>query len=425
LPIASRLRFIRRAFSSIVDQGTLSAINFLTSLLAARLLDQAHFGAYGFGLSLVFFAQTIQHAILGESQEVLVSTLKDEAWKRMVGTMIRVQLILILALATIVGSAAWLWPDDVTSTVLLGAALVSAALLPHDFIRRLLLARLQVSKTLTLSVGRFAVHFGLLAAVYVWGELGENSLLTFYIVIATGALATVLVGSTMTLSGMRGYFRLFRPEVSTLWNFSRWIIVKNMGRYVLLNGAYWALVAMLGFEKAALYSAGYLIIAVVYVAAMGLSGFFTPYFARLFVERRARYGPRIRWAMLGWVGLFSSFGLAIALWPEPLLRLFYGGKYQDAAEVARTWGFISILGTLTIFMDIIFKSVRRPQEAWRAQIIAMIPPLFLLVPAIQEYQVVGALYCVLGQRLLLNIVLAFHAFRRLSQPDEAPAGDVS
>jgi len=396
--------------SSIVDQGTLSAINFLTSLLAARLLDQAHFGAYGFGLSLVFFAQTIQHAILGESQEVLVSTLKDEAWKRMVGTMIRVQILLIAALATIVGGTAALWPDQTTSTVLLGAALVSAALLPHDFIRRLLLARLQVAKTLGLSVSRFVIHFGLLAILYYGGHL---KLLTFYVVLATGAAAIVIIGSTLTLSGMRGYFQLFRPELRSLWDFSRWIIVKNMGRYVLLNGAYWALVAMLGFENAALYSAGYLIIAVVYVAAMGLSGFFTPYFARMYMERRPIYAPRIRWAMLGWIGLFSSLGLAIALWPEPLLRLFYGGKYQDAGTVAQTWGFISILGTLTIFMDIIFKSMRRPQLAWKAQILAMIPPLFLLIPAIQNFQVVGALYCVLGQRILLNVVLAVHVLREL------------
>ena len=54
-----------------------------------------------------------------------------------------------------------------------------------------------LSKTLMLSIGRFAIHFGLLAGVYVWGEFGEDSLLTFYIVIATGGTGLFGVGAVV------------------------------------------------------------------------------------------------------------------------------------------------------------------------------------------------------------------------------------
>lgn|GEM_PF-3887168 len=399
-----RLRFIQKALVSVVDQGTLSAINFITSLVAAWMLPKAHFGAYGFGLSLVFFAQTIQHAFLGESQEVLTSSIDGEQWKRMVGTMLFVEILLLVAVVVIILVAALLWPHDPMPTVLLGSALFAATLLPHDFVRRILLARLQVGTTFGLSISRFIAHFAVLGAL-LWAQ--ELTLFTIYVAGSVGAAVASSIGGLRALRGMGPYVRIHKEEMRDLWAFSRWIILKNLSRYLLLNMGYWAVVWMRGFESAAVYSAGYLIIAALYVGGTGLSSFFTPYFAKLFVERRHLYGKRILLSLLGWVALFGPFSAAIIVWPKFFLSLFYGGRFLDATNVAQVWGIVCTMGILTIFFDIVLKSMRRPQEAWAAQLVAMIPPIFLLIPAINTYGVVGALLCVLLQRVLLNLVMGW------------------
>ena len=406
-----RLRFVQKALVAIVDQGTLSAINFITSLVAAWMLPKAHFGAYGFGLSLVFFAQTIQHALLGESQEVLTSSIGGERWKRMVGTMLFVEVLLLVAVVGIILLAAALWPHDPIPTVLLGSALFSATLLPHDFVRRILLARLQVGTTLGLSVSRFIAHFAVLGAL-LWAN--ELTLFTIYVAGSVGAAVASSIGGLRALRGLGSYIRIHKEEMHDLWAFSRWIILKNLSRYILLNVGYWGVVWMQGFESAAIYSAGYLIVAALYVVGTGWSSFFTPYFAKLFVERPHLFSKRILLSLVGWIVLFGPCTAAIILWPGLLLSLFYGDKFLDATTVAQVWGVVSTMGILTIFFDIVLKSMRRPQEAWAAQLIAMIPPIFLLIPAINAFGVVGALLCVLVQRVLLNLVMGWRVHRLIS-----------
>ena len=394
----------------------MSSITFLTSVVAARVLSEHSYGAYGFGFSMVVLAQNVQHAVLGESQEVLVSTLEGERRRRMVGTMAMVQIALTV-LAVLCFSIPALALDGIVPKALLGAAIASAAIMPSDFVRRMLLADLRVELTTLLSFARFGAHFGVLLTAFLYDSV---TLLLFYAAFAVGAAAVAGLGARSAFAGIRGHFRVDRSALAALYDFARWIVLKNVSRYALLNLAYWTLLIVTGLEAGARYTASWLVVAVMNILATGLSSFLTPYFSRLYENQRGVYGTRAMQALLVWTGGFLSMAVLVAIYSEALLELFYGGKYSDTLHVVRLWVVGSALTMIVIFCEIVLKSTRRPQEIWRLQLWSAIPVVPFIYPAVLYGGVVGALWCGVAQRLTMLLFVGGRVFTLLRSGVLAP-----
>ena len=307
--------------------------------------------------------------------------------------------------------------DGIVPKALLGAAIASAAIMPSDFVRRMLLADLRVELTTLLSFARFGAHFGVLLTAFLYDSV---TLLLFYAAFAVGAAAVAGLGARSAFAGIRGHFRVDRSALAALYDFARWIVLKNVSRYALLNLAYWTLLIVTGLEAGARYTASWLVVAVMNILATGLSSFLTPYFSRLYENQRGVYGTRAMQALLVWTGGFLSMAVLVAIYSEALLELFYGGKYSDTLHVVRLWVVGSALTMIVIFCEIVLKSTRRPQEIWRLQLWSAIPVVPVIYPAVLYGGVVGALWCGVAQRLTMLLFVGGRVFTLLRSGVLAP-----
>ena len=408
-----RRPFLRKSVFSVVDQAALSSINFLTSILAARLLAEASYGAYGFGLMLVSLARTVQHAVVGEAQEVLLAPLTGEAWQRCVRTLLTLNTALALLFGTGFAIAGLLVDDAVVASGLFGASLAAVSFLPHDFVRRTFLAALRVERTLGLSLMRFGTHFLLLLLVIA---IGWFDVVPTFFVQAVATSLVVLYGHVTVLRGLGPLMRLDRAELRSIFDFTRWITLKNITRYVLLFTNHWLVLLLHGLTASArLAAVGIPVTALTFVAT-GLSGFFSPYFAGLYAARPDLFRRRILLAGMGWLATFILPSIAMLVAPATVLHLFVGDRYGDAVDLVRLCGVVAPLTLFATFLEIPFKAMRRARELWRLQAMAMLPGVAISYYAISRWSVAGSLYCLAFQLCAVDVTLLFALLRLLREP---------
>jgi O-antigen/teichoic acid export membrane protein len=392
---------IERASWTLVDQGAVSAGNFLLNVLLARTLSEADYGQFVLFLGAIFVLRVFDYSLVSYPLSVRLSLASDEERAGLLGNTIllggALSLVSVLAMAL---GITLLEANEIR----LPACLCFLCWQAQETSRRCLLGdfryRAAVAGDATAYVGQ-----PLLIVLLAW--LGHVTLpAALYVMSASFAIGALVHASKL---------RFARPDLFQSWSLAReyfsigkWSIINY--QLVLFRGQLfpWMLAGAAGIAATASFQAGANIAAMMAPIILGIGNAVPQVAAQahstggVVGASRAAYG----YALFGLAPILVMCTAAI-LMPELLLRIVYGpaSPYLSAAMGLQL---LAISGVLDYIADVANKTllgVKAGRLASLASVAAFAVAAVLAFALVPSWGVAGA--CV--GLLLANLVRAVGA----------------
>lgn len=316
---------------ALADQLVVSASNFLTSLLVARLLAMDGFGQYSLALMGTLFVANMQRAVFTQPMNILGAAETPAQLAARVCSMLQAHLYVVPLVALFIAILSYYLFPSVGMCI--AVVWYLAGFLMQELPRRYWYSRMQIDRAFVndlLSYGGqvllvFIVHWG-------WGLTRVN---VFVVMGATSWLA-FLVGLRMVdRPRPRAAVPPVREMFAQHWGIARWLVLTVLAVWGA-GQVYPFLIASLGPVAVAIFSAARNILNVVGILVQSYSNYLPTRAARLLQERgkRALRGHMV--ATIAQTGV-AALGLFFAMqWlAQPLLHFLYGGNYDHAEQILK------------------------------------------------------------------------------------------
>ncbi len=337
---------------TLVDQGLVSGVNFITGILLARGLGLEGFGQFGLLWVIVLFLNTLQSSLITFPMMTIGPKFGDnntEASSGYFNATFCQQLIFSLVAASLLALGIWLsqWfaPSWGVSELWHPFLVVTANFQVQDYLRRYFFT---VQRPGLALVNDFISYGGqLLVLVMLWA----NHHLTL-----TNALWGI--GLTSLLAIIIGFTQIKRPSlkldwssVSRNWQFGSWMTVSNTVQWsgsqglILLAGVFFGPVGVGGLR------AVFNLISPINVLTQGLQNYLPGTVSRIHYYSKGK-GTVKYLIKLGFilVLVMSLVGLALTLFASNLMTLFYGSEFNKyAGLVGWQAGYIVLSGIVLPF----------------------------------------------------------------------------
>ncbi|WP_428939001.1 lipopolysaccharide biosynthesis protein [Fontivita pretiosa] len=305
-----------RATWVLIDQGIVSAGNFLAARQLASYLPQESFGAYNVLLETMLYLNSLQAALVINPLTIKGATLgRDELGRLATGAF-----LLTLGLLPILGGAT-IFSVGALSTGQVAVAAVIALLLwqLQETLRRALIADLRYIDCIW---GDSIRYVGQVVGITLLGLAGKLTLDHAFLVMAlTAALAIVVQAAQVGMRPIR--FWQLRLIARDFWRMGRWFVLGNAGGLVGSVGYWWTLTWAHGKEAAAVYGAIILPFKLANPIMNSICGLVMPAVARTTAAEGKRASTRqaIRYIAFG-AALLLPYFLALAVLPTFMLKVF-------------------------------------------------------------------------------------------------------
>ena len=366
---------------AIVDQSLLSATNFITSFLLARLCTEQEFGSFAIAFSLLLFTGGIQQALVIVPMSVLGASRSGDEFKAYVRGTACCQLLLVLATATIAVMASLVFLASTGNTELTEVLLaMSTVMLPvhaKEFLRRFFLTKLQVWKGLAIDVMSSALQLAGLIALWGFGSDGWSpsnpgmltAARTFWVV-GLAALAALVLGLILSRGVVRLSVMDFRSALRENWSFGKWQLGQQMGIFGFNQANVLVVAAFLGRSGAAMLEAPRLLVAPLQILVMAATTILTPKASQAFVSGGIRKAMRVVLPAALFLEATTVAYLVVLLCCPWLLEAIFGPKYAGASLILMLWATAYLFISPKIMMGSLLSSVRRPDLTMYSFLIA-------------------------------------------------------
>jgi O-antigen/teichoic acid export membrane protein len=343
---AARLRGASRWGLALLDQVVVSGSRFLFGIIIGRLAGKEELGRYAVAFNIVILLACVQEALVTTPYAIGLPRLRKRSRRALGDHVFAMHSMLLLALFAIGGlvQGGMALFGTTESFHLAGAVCVAVPLLlMWEFARRMLLAQLDVAKAAILDI---AVACLQVIGLFLLVPLDQ----------LTGFTAVAILGLGAALPSVLILYRLFpsrRPNHLSLyfgrhWQLGKWIMGSQIVR--ALSGVVpVALLAALAGDPAA----------GVFTACVSIPMMSNPFIfavGNLLMPKAAHaYGsggaPAVVRLVVGviaaFAALFVPFGIVLAVAGEPILKLFYGPRFDDTGLILAVLGVAPVLWAAT------------------------------------------------------------------------------
>lgn len=420
------------AAAALMDQGLISAANFLTMVLVARgLHDQDAFGLFVLAYMALLMAGTFQSGLITQPHNVLGAQRRRGAYRRYTAATAASQLTVaaVLAAGSLVATGvAWL-VDSPLTPLLLPLAPVVVAWQVQEFTRRVLYTEGRLHAALVNDGLSYGGQLVLLSTFFAGGMLGGVSAL--WIIGGTSALAAAL--GAYQLRRSIHWPTLLSPAAWPLrdwhenWVYGRWLVASEMlgdwlsKRMYLFVGA-----AVLTPAAAGVLGAAQTLFGPARIPAYACRAVLPARFARAL----AQHGPgeldrQLRQAMLGALPLLGGYCLLAAVFARPLLGWTFGEDYQQYAPIIALYAVVMFFGYVGMIVSTALRAQQLSRAIFTRRVWATLLGLPVGVPLLFLWGHDGGLEgAVLGMATsaVMMCVLYFDAYRRHRRMAMAAAG---
>jgi O-antigen/teichoic acid export membrane protein len=322
-------RFSRRAMRAgafaLADQSLISGANFITTIVAARVLGPAAFGLFALHYLIMEFVESLQSSLITSPLTTISASKSGDEYPRYISSAAFMQGALAIAGAALFLAVAAViyWFSAATASMLLALAVAATAFQMQEFARRVLYAEARVGTVLINDGLVHGLRIILLGLLLIGVGVTVERL---FLILGIAYLAGTFLGfwsirDALTLKFDRGVVREH-------WQFGNWLcasrVLHGVPNYataallasVLSIGAYGAYRACVGLVEGATN-----------LPVRALNSVLQPQLAR-----DAQYGPQRVWRiMLPIIVLsgmaFSLFAVPLVVLREPLIGLIFGPEY--------------------------------------------------------------------------------------------------
>jgi len=352
-----------KGFWAVTDQALFAGTNFMASILLARWLEPAAYGAFSVAYAVFLLLGTLHTGLWTEPMLVYGSGRFSEAFTSYQRILLRYHwrvgaltafVFFLLALGF------WAWGTREIAKSFLGLTFAAPAVLYLWIVRR--------GAYVLLKPRLAAVGGGLYLLLYLGLSIAllRTSTLNATTAFLAMAVAGILSAEVIRWSMKTGTEELTDTEkVRNLhWNYGKWALLAGLFSWVPGNIFYLILPAFHGLEAAAHFKALMnLLMPILHVnGALG----------QLLVPGMVRALPQGKIVPFALANLMALSTLALLYWlllialgPQ-FMEWMYGGKYNDAADWISWLGLLPVLTGMVVVMISALRAMERPDVVARA-----------------------------------------------------------
>ena len=386
---------------SIANQVIGSASSFVTLVILSHALFPAELGGYVLIFNAVLMLAGLQQGLVTGPYRVLGAP--NGFAMGYIAAQAQIQGLLLIV--EIVVLAAFLYTFlHVDGSLLLAAIAVLVLLQAHEFVRTVLMTRLEVPRLLMVDG---AVHGLRIIGLLLLQKFGLLSVATALMWLAASCVVAC------TQFDRRWFVRVATREVwMTNWRFGRWLLVETAAHLVSTRGYLYLVGALLGREQVAALGASQNLANVVNVVVMGLSAAAVP-IARLKLEREG-YAAWIRWLKTVAVVMVIASGgafAAVAAFAQPLVGWLYPAFYAPYAPLVIVLSFGMLLEALSANLTLAFWTAERPDLNVVGKLAAAGVAIVWAYPGIATFGLYGAAAGLVASPVIWLLVGGFFVLR--------------
>ena len=396
----------REGYLAAVDQGVISASNFLATIILARNVTPTELGVYGVGFVALRLVRSFQEGLVVQPLNVFGAGMDADSFRRYAtsSTLIQVLLAIIFSLAAALGG----WLLTITGNDTAGPALFALwfAFLwwqLQEHIRRMLYTRGLLSAAVANTVLANALR---LILILWWVSRGRLTGIYGLHAIGWGSLGALLPGLWAARSYWTRDFANLKQTWSRNWELGRWLLGGSLANWVAVEFYPVLTAGMISFAAAGAYRALQNLVAPIHLLLRATDTFLTPRAARLFDQNgQSSLGLTLRRIYL--VSGIPILGvLAIAmLFPAPLLRLLYGETYVSYSNSMILMALFYALLYAYYPLQTAFKAARLTRPIFQANLAAIGAMFTVGIWAILHWGVAGTIAGQALNALIVTLVL--------------------
>jgi O-antigen/teichoic acid export membrane protein len=416
---ATLVRWGLKASWALLDQGLFALSNLVLSVLLARWLGPADYGAFTVAFAIFLLLGTIHNALLSEPLMVFGPGAYREDIRAYLSALMRGHWLLTGG-ATLVLAVAGVLLDVLGQRAVARAVLALAVANP--FILMLWLLR----RACYVHVGpHVAAAGGLFYMAFI--TAGVTGLLTVGWMSPASALALMGAGSAVSALWIKSRLGVAAYSASTAldrevaghhWQYGRWAIGTGLLSSAMASIYYLVLPASHGLASTAVLKA------MMNVTMPALQAF--PALAVAALPRLVRIrGTSAFVAMVGRLAvLYSAFALlywcALSLWHEPIVRALYRGAYVEDSYLLLWLGLMPVQLAVICNLDCALRALERSDQIFRAYAIAFVFTVGVGLPSTLLWGPFGAIFGLLGTPAVITGLMLW-SLRRLVGFGNTPA----
>ena len=405
----------RQGALTLADQAVTSGTNFLTTVILGRACLQHELGLYAMGFSLVVVLMGISRALIWMPYTTHSPHLAGPRLARYTGSVTAHMAVfcLLTGLGLAVAAAVTgLWAGGGELSGLLAVLAVAAGLmLFREYIRRVYLARMHMSRALLLDIAMAALQLGGL------GLLALGGLLSAQAAYWTIALACGSASAVWLLLVTRRHVQIRRRPVwvdwRRNWKFARWMFAAAVIA-VAASGIYpWILALFHGTASVGTMTAAQGVVFLANPLMLGVSGFYGPFAAHTYARNGTESLSRtVWWGTVGLVAVMGLFCGLVSVWGGQLVQLLYGPQYAGQGGVVRALACAQLAEAAGIPVGFGLLALDRFDYTLKCAVIQLAVTLTLGLWCIERFGAAGVGYAALVG-CLAAAALQWFAFRRI------------
>jgi O-antigen/teichoic acid export membrane protein len=359
----------KKGIIAVIDQSVYSATNFLVGLLMARMLPKEDFGTYAIFYSIATFLIGIQGSFLSGPMMVLGASKSPAEGSPYFSSLLQMQAVCAMVLAFLTFLVfQFFYRQNVDQLLLLLFCLTFLSMSIQEFIRRLLMTRLQAASVLINdALLGFLLIGSLSSALFFWSsDAIPLSLKLIVMCVLFSFISASILGLSQIkdVVSLRPELQLWKVHLNENWRFGKWLFGTSIGSAAFSQLNIMIVGALGGRQASANFEATRLIVAPVQVLLFAAGNYLTPVASRRYNEGGipALRNLFMRIAPL-WYGVFVIYAVVGTLLAPEVMTLFYGQKYVGYESVAVLWILVFFVLGLKQFPGMALIAMRRPDAA--------------------------------------------------------------
>ena len=424
-------RWVTKGGFAILDQGLISGSNFLISILLARWLIPAQYGAFSTAFSVFLFLSYVYQSLLSEPQAVFSGSAYRQCLRGYLKALLSIQLVVtVFGLVLLGGSAAiayGLGKADGFPGALAGVAIASPCILFFWLLRRSYYMNLAPARA---AMGAFLYFVLVTGGLFVVYKKALISPFSAYLLMAIGALGTGL----FLLSQIK---KALPPDTCDAptpaqawrkhWEYGRWALGVSVVTWIPYY-MYYPLVSMFsGMAQAGQLRAVMNLSLPLEQSYTALSILFLPYAARVCREKGiASSGPLVRRITLLFVAGAVVYWAILIPFKSVAFHILYGGKYMELAPLTPYVALGTTLWSAAFGPAIMLRAIESPDSIFYARVVASVLSLVVGVPATWAFGLWGVVWSVIVANIaafLISMYILQRKSNSISVPNPVLQGE--
>lgn len=393
-----------RGFWAVADQALFAGTNFLVSILLARWLEPAAYGAFATAYALFLLLGTLHTALWTEPMLVYGSGRFREAFSAYQAVLIRYHWrfgLLVFIAFLLLGGLFWSLKGRGLALSFFGLSIAAPAVLYLWLVRRGAYVYLN-PRLAALGGGLYLFLYLALAGFLLRARLLNE---------VTAFLAMAL-GSALAAEAIRWRLRGSAPtqvapsEVWALhWDYGRWALLAGAFSWVPANLPLVGLGGLKGLEAAGVFRAAYNLLMPVLHFQTALNALFFPLVARVVHQQGEAHARRwITRVVLVHLAPASAY-ILLGLFAGPLTQWVYGGRYPEVASLFLWMLPLPFFAAFSNALEAWHRSLERPRSVAVAYGVSA-GVTVLGLAAVGYWGVSGAVGLLLAAKAALVLVLS-------------------